>query len=84
MQTRVLEFSDGKITEQGTAFFVRGPNGETAAVTAYRRTGTGFTREEYEGLEAVIPLGEIDTELPLAEIYEGVAFVPEEEDRAEG
>jgi Uma2 family endonuclease len=56
---------------------------ESAAVTAYRRTASGFAREEYEGLEAVIPLGEIDTELPLAEIYEGVTFVPEEENEAE-
>jgi hypothetical protein len=31
----------------------------------------------YEGLDAVIPLPEIDTELPLAEIYESVEFIPE-------
>jgi hypothetical protein len=31
-------------------------------------------------LQAVIPLAEIDTELPLAEIYERVEFVPEPED----
>jgi hypothetical protein len=28
----------------------------------------------------VIPLGEVDTELPLSEIYERVEFVPEPED----
>lgn len=56
---------------------------ETAAVIAYRRTAEGFVREEYEGLQAVIPLGEIDAELPLTEIYEGIAFVPEEDGSAD-
>lgn len=50
---------------------------EMAAVVAYRRTIHGFVREEYVGLDAVIPLPEIQIELPLAEIYEGVEFVPE-------
>jgi len=47
---------------------------------AWRRTAQGFGREVYQGLEAVIPLPEIETELPLAEICEGVDFVPEPED----
>lgn len=50
---------------------------ETATVTAYRRTEQGFVREVYEGLDAVLPLGEIETDLPLAEIYDGVEFAPE-------
>jgi Uma2 family endonuclease len=58
---------------------------ETAAVVAFRRTEGGFLREVYEGLEAVLPLGEIGVELPLAEIYETVEFAPEpEEDEASG
>jgi Uma2 family endonuclease len=48
-----------------------------AAVVVFRRTEQGFVREVHRGLDAVIPLGEIDSELPLAEIYEGVEFVPE-------
>src|SRR5438128_6780156 len=32
---------------------------ETAAVVAFRRTEAGFVRETYEGLDAVLPLGEI-------------------------
>lgn len=36
-----------------------------------------FVREVYEGLDAAIPLGELDIDLPLAELYEGVEFVPE-------
>lgn len=50
---------------------------ETAAVVLFRRTEHGFVREVYEGLTAVLPLGEIETELPLAEIYDGVEFSPE-------
>ena len=43
----------------------------------YRRTEQGFVREVYEGLDAVLPLEEIGTSLPLAEAYERVEFVPE-------
>jgi Uma2 family endonuclease len=50
---------------------------ETPAVLVYRRMEKGFVRELYEGLGAVIPLGEIEMELPLAEVYDGVEFAPE-------
>ena len=50
---------------------------EAAAVVVHRRTIQGFVREVYEGLSAVIPLPEIDVELPLAEIYSGVQFCPD-------
>lgn len=50
---------------------------ETAAIVVHRRTEQGFVREVYEGLGAVIPLREIETELPLAEIYDSVAFSSE-------
>lgn len=53
---------------------------ELAAVVAYRRTEQGFVREDYSETDAVIPLPEISAELPLAEIYDGVEFVPEEDD----
>lgn len=52
---------------------------EMPAIVAYRRTAQGFVREVYEGLDAVVPLGEIQTVLPLAEVYEAVEFVPEPE-----
>jgi Uma2 family endonuclease len=55
---------------------------DTAIVTAFRRTAQGFVREVYEGLEAVLPLGEIGIDLTLAEIYEGAEFVAEAEDEA--
>jgi Uma2 family endonuclease len=52
-------------------------------VVVFRRTEQGFVRETYEGLDSVVPLWEIETELPLAEIYDGVEFVPEPEDAGE-
>jgi Uma2 family endonuclease len=55
---------------------------DTAAVVAFRRTEGGFVREVHEGLDAVLPLGEVGTDLPLAEIYETVEFAPEPEEDA--
>jgi Uma2 family endonuclease len=57
---------------------------EMALVVVHRRTEQGFVREVYAGLDAVIPLPEIEIELPLAEIYDRVEFSPEpaeDEDR---
>ena len=47
-----------------------------------RRTEHGFVREVYQGLDAVLPLPEIEIDLPLAEIYETVEFSaqPEEDE----
>jgi Uma2 family endonuclease len=53
---------------------------DTAAIVAFRRTKEGFVREVYQGMDAVLPLAEIGIELPLAEIYEAVDFVPEPEE----
>jgi Uma2 family endonuclease len=53
---------------------------ESPTVVVFRRSAHGFVREESRGLEAVGPHTEIDTELPLAEIYDGVEFGPEPED----
>ena len=50
---------------------------ECPRVVVYRRTPGGFVCEVYEGLEAVIPLPEIEAELPLGEIYQGVQFTSE-------
>jgi Uma2 family endonuclease len=53
---------------------------ELARVVVHRRTGQDFVCEVYEGLDAIIPLPEIEVELPLAEIYEGVRLGPEPSD----
>ncbi|WP_425614144.1 Uma2 family endonuclease [Anatilimnocola sp. NA78] len=47
---------------------------ETGLVIVHRRTNQGFHREVYSGLEQSIPLPEIEAELALAEIYEGVSI----------
>ncbi|MGI8978048.1 MAG: Uma2 family endonuclease [Pirellulaceae bacterium] len=52
---------------------------ESAAVVVHRRTEQGFLREVHLGLDATLPLPEIESELPLREIYEGVEFSPEGE-----
>jgi Uma2 family endonuclease len=52
-------------------------------VTLHRRTEQGFVHEVITGLDATIRLGEIGTELPLAEIYDGVVFSPEPNDEHE-
>lgn len=56
---------------------------EAPLVTAYRRNDIGgFDREIYEGMETVIPLAEIDTQLAIADVYEGVSFTPESDGEA--
>lgn len=57
---------------------------DAPAVVIFRRTEHGFAREVYQELDAVLPLPEIEIDLPLAEIYEAVEFSAEpEEDEAE-
>jgi Uma2 family endonuclease len=50
---------------------------ESPTAVVFRRSESGFVREVYTGLDAALPLAEIGTSLPLAEIYERVEFVPE-------
>lgn len=52
---------------------------ESPAVIVHRRTAQGFVREDYFGPDAILLLPEIEAELPLGEIYEGVEFSPEAE-----
>jgi Uma2 family endonuclease len=53
---------------------------EAPAMVVFRRTPDGFVREVHAGLDAVLPLGEIETALPLSEVYAGVEFTPEAPD----
>ena len=50
---------------------------ESPTVTIFRRTEQGFVREVFTGADASIPLAEIEAELPLAEIFDGVEFTSE-------
>lgn len=47
------------------------------SVTIYRRTEQGFTRETVTDCAAVVPLPEINTDLPLSELYDGAEFPTE-------
>lgn len=51
---------------------------EQPLVTLYRRQGQEFVCEVYNDLEAVIPLKEVECELPMAEIYHRVEFSPDD------
>jgi Uma2 family endonuclease len=53
---------------------------EIPAAVLFRRRDGVFVREVYEGLDAVIPLDEVGTELPLAEVYARVQFTTEPDD----
>jgi Uma2 family endonuclease len=53
---------------------------ESPLVTIHRRTENGFVQEFYADVNAVIPLSEIGTDLPLSDIYDSVEFTPEAEE----
>ena len=53
---------------------------ELAKIVVFRRQGDTFEREVYVGLDAVVPLPEIDCELPLATAYLRASFAPEVDD----
>ena len=55
---------------------------EIAAVVVHRRTDEGFVREVHRGFDAIIPLPEIGTELPFADMYEAVELTPETDEDA--
>ena len=48
----------------------------SAAAHVHRRIYSGFDREVYAGLDAIIPLPEIQCELALKGLYQNVEFVP--------
>ncbi len=51
---------------------------ERALVIGFRRGPSGFVREVFSGLDASISLACIGADLPLAELYERIAFPPPE------
>jgi Uma2 family endonuclease len=53
-------------------------------VVVHHRTDSGFVARQYEGLDAIIPLEAIESQLALADLYERVDFaVAKEEDTIE-
>ncbi len=49
---------------------------KSASALVYRRADSGFDREVYKGLDAIIPLPEIQCELAFRELYQNVEFAP--------
>jgi Uma2 family endonuclease len=52
---------------------------ESPCAVVFRRTPQGFAREVYDGMDGKIPMSEIESDLALAEIYQGVEFSSEPE-----
>jgi len=50
---------------------------DAASLLVYRRRGSEFVREDYEGLNATVQLPDVGVALPLAEIYADVEFKAE-------
>ena len=76
-RTDETEKRDGYLSIDSLCVYIRVEQ-STPFASVDRRTDEGFVRQQYDGLTAVIPLPEVGIELPLAELYEGVKFPPEE------
>jgi Uma2 family endonuclease len=70
------EKKDAYVTISSLQFYMAVEQ-EAAFVHVFRRTDAGFVREEYQELDAVIPLESLQIELPLAEIYRKVNVAAE-------
>ena len=55
---------------------------DRAAATVFAREAGGWTGRLVAGLGAVLALREVGVELPLGEVYEGVALPGDAEDAA--
>ena len=75
-RTDMGEKKDAYLTISTLSVYLLVEQEEPAAIV-FRRTNDGFGSEVYEGLDAIIPLPEIETELALSDLYEDVTFVPE-------
>ena len=50
---------------------------DSAAATVYRRSENGFEQQVYSGLSETIAVPEIQAQLSLSAVYEGIEFIPE-------
>jgi Uma2 family endonuclease len=80
-RTDMTEKKDAYLTIPTLSVYVLIEQDEPSA-TVYRRTADGFESAIFEGLDAAIPLPEIETDLALGEVYEEITFTPEPEDDA--
>lgn len=68
------EKRDAYLTIPSLKVLIFAESATPAAIVHRRQAEGGFAIEAHYGLEAIIPLMEIDASLPLAELYEQVAF----------
>ena len=72
-RTDSTEKLDAYLTIQSLAVYLI-VESDSPTVIAHRRVDQAFERQVYQGLDTTIALPEIDAELPLAELYDGVDF----------
>lgn len=73
-RTDLAEKREAYLTIPSLMVLILAEPDEPALVVHRRQPDGGFARETYSGLDGAIPLPEIESSLPLAEVYEGVAF----------
>lgn len=73
-RTDLAEKRDAYLTIPSLRVLIFAEPDRPALIVHRRATDGGFVREDYTGLDAVVLLPEIESSLPLAEVYEGVDF----------
>lgn len=73
-RTDLAEKRDAYLTIPSLRVLIFAEADRPALIVHRRATDGGFVREDHIGLEAVVLLPEIDSVLPLAEVYEGLEF----------
>jgi Uma2 family endonuclease len=73
-RTDLAEKRDAYLTIPSLRVLIFAEPDRPALIVHRRATDGGFVREDYTGLDAVVSLPEIDSVLPLAEVYEAVEF----------
>lgn len=73
-RTDLAEKRDAYLTIPSLRVLILAEPDRPALIVHRRAMDGGFVREDYAGLDAVLLLPEIDSSLPLAELYEGIEF----------
>jgi Uma2 family endonuclease len=73
-RTDLAEKRDAYLTIPSLRVLIFAEPDRPALIVHRREADGGFVREDHTGLDMVVSLPEIDSFLPLAEVYEGVEF----------
>jgi Uma2 family endonuclease len=73
-RTDLAEKRDAYLTIPSLRVLIFAEPDRPALIVHRREAEGGFVREDYTGLDAVVLLPEIETILPLVEVYEGVEY----------